>query len=371
MTMHQSLHCDRTYHLFTGALYLLLSAGCASSSDPTESVSSVSASTLEQFDTLATSNGLEPLRTKHLKKSQAEIRIWYGGHFTTGVILQFEGSNGRMVYVNDKSRIAGQSTVTTDKHPRLACDWPSLLSRLDSLDVFDLPDQAGIPRKPRELTRIMLDGMTVTFEVAQRGRYRTYSWSNPNHESEYPELEPYRQQLLKIFQVVETEFDVGRQLTPKYFPAPVELKQVVLARWGYTITAFRFTEWFVRRMDSAGTGRLGLEYRSYHLNDDRSGLRDLPIDRGTQSLEWQNSSGPLTPELTLDFEGVTVRVWPKFDGRMQLLYPNPRTLAFHPVDVAPLAVTDKYSFDEVDVLDPKWNFQTAFNEYTPPCDTEQ
>jgi hypothetical protein len=352
---------------------MVLLAGCTSPQTSTEQpVLGPANPTRARIDELAGRFGYEPLRTKRLKQGQAEIRIWHHGLSLSGEILQFDGVDGRMTTINDFHPALGHGdNAGKQQRPRLACDWPSLLARLESLDIHELPGQANLTHALADTHYFNSRNFTFVFEVARQGQYRSYAYTDPIQGPPDPEPSlPDRQQVLKIFQLIETEFDVPHQVSPGYFPEPLQKNQVVLARTGASITLFRFTDITQSKVEHTSYGHIELAYRVvFPAGLATSELEEQPRIEGGRHIECHEPYERALLELGIP--SALVKACPRADGSLWLLYPNPRSLAYKPWEVAALAITDKFSFDEVNVLDPKWNFQTAFNEYTPPCDTPQ
>lgn len=323
-----------------------------------------------KMDALVERHGFVPLRYKHLEKGEAEIRVWTSGLTRQGHILQFKGDTGLAMYLDQWADEGIWRTDVANKPlvPRRACNWPSLLARLESYGVFELPDADDIPRAPSKgtLDRVMVDGYSVHFEVAKPGFYRTYSYANPTHDPRDPALKPYMDQVLKITQAIRLEFHSPMSSYGERFPQEIGLNQVVLARRGNRVGAFKITDFEFSDSGEESSGELAYEWESLWLTDELERAEDTR-QTGTGMFRW-NETKAAVPPITVRFSWFEVDLWVLKSGVARVYYPDPDSLEYGQLDRQAVAITELTDFNQIDYLSDDHQYKSAHFDYPRPCD---
>ena len=189
------------------------------------------------FDSVAVSAGISRLRSSALPEGQREVRIWVGGGFTAPEdVYRFVDDRGRVSgellrywSVMPANRLDGlewRPGETPDdlmlyslrgscsryatgarKHTCRADftrppDWGAVLKRAEALGLWTLPDESSLPYDSMQV----LDGWTITVELRDGSRYRTYNYNNPDvrKRSETASAVAIREALEPIDSLVKT-----------------------------------------------------------------------------------------------------------------------------------------------------------------------
>jgi hypothetical protein len=160
-------------------------------------------------DSAALALGIGILRRASQLEGSEEIRIWTGAALAVPEVLlrltrRGDKVAGSMAWhwrlEEPDTAVNGKQTVTIDAVMRYsnagrcrtirrfgdaeACmirltgppDWRAMWDSLDVLSVWTLPDQSELPRDGK----MPLDGWSMTVEVRDGPRYRSYAYSNPD-----------------------------------------------------------------------------------------------------------------------------------------------------------------------------------------------
>ena len=139
----------------------------------------------ESINRLTTRAGWTPLRKEPLPQGSVELRIWIGFGLSPlkGFSLRRDDSKwiGSSIADNGAAKSADVQQVTPKS------GWERFWGQLIKLGVITLPDSSALPNEA-----MLTDGVSYVVEVNQDGHYRTYEYSNPQHQK-WPEAKKIRQ----------------------------------------------------------------------------------------------------------------------------------------------------------------------------------
>ena len=141
--------------------------------------------------------GWGSLREVSLPRESLEVRIWIG--FGVGpleaISMRRDGIawTGRHLWAPPNR---AEPPTSRSVSPRGS--WEDLWARLTGLGLLVLPDSSRLPTPPRGR---VADGVSYVVEIRDAGRYRTYMYSNPQHE-QWREAK----QMIQLIETLESEF---------------------------------------------------------------------------------------------------------------------------------------------------------------------
>ena len=136
-----------------------------------------------------------PLREVGIQTGDLEIRIWigFGLDFLTGIRLCRINDAWTGFYIQ-----SGMSVRISEVKPQT--DWNVLWKKLETLGILDLPDSSTLPNE-----ELINDGIGYVVEINDGVHYRTYKYSNPQHQK-WSEAK----QMVEIMKTLYTEFGMDR-----------------------------------------------------------------------------------------------------------------------------------------------------------------
>lgn len=144
----------------------------------------------ESINQLTTKADWTPLRKNPLPQDSVELRIWIGFGLSPleGFSLRREGSQwiGHTIVDNLATKSASVQQVTPKS------GWDQFWNQLIKLGVLTLPDSSTLPDAAG-----VRDGVSYVVEINRDGHYRTYEYSNPQHQK-WPEAKKIRQ-IVELF----------------------------------------------------------------------------------------------------------------------------------------------------------------------------
>lgn len=165
-----------------------------------------------EFDAVAASAGLTPLRAERLARGDREVRIWIGGGFgypqrlyrfvdrrghVRGTLIRYwpTGTYGDAPgeTFDDLIRYYERAHCTKFREARSmgTCqalftttpDWTAILQRAERYELWTLQDPSTLPSD-----RIMVtDGWGITVELRDGSAYRAYQYGNPDAHPSWPQ----------------------------------------------------------------------------------------------------------------------------------------------------------------------------------------
>ncbi|HXG85973.1 MAG TPA: hypothetical protein VNI84_18270 [Pyrinomonadaceae bacterium] len=142
---------------------------------------------------------IEKLREKYLSGDDFEVRVWIAGFEIDGFILRRTDSNWSAnaikeidcktfnYYQKDKVYELGKINLPTPKS-----GWENTWQKLVETGILDLPHSDEIS---------YIDGMSYFTEINQNGKYRIYTYSNPDSQKTEE-----AKRMRKIGEIVADEF---------------------------------------------------------------------------------------------------------------------------------------------------------------------
>jgi hypothetical protein len=169
-----------------------------------------------RFDAVASTAGIPVLRVTPLPAGEREVRVWIGGgpgypqrmyRFIRGrgrvrgeEILHWPGREQQrrfgvegapsfeQLMVDElrggcghfrRGETAGTCRVRFRSEPR----WSEVLARTEAAGLWEVPDESTLPGG----RRLVIDGWSVTVELRDGTRYRSYAYFNPDRPGARPE----------------------------------------------------------------------------------------------------------------------------------------------------------------------------------------
>lgn len=154
------------------------------------------------IDERAGIGGLPSLRTKRLPAADIEVRVWngFGLTYLEGVVLRRKAETWSASWL-PPTPPAKKALGMTQAISLSPDEFEALWSRLQSLDLLELPDDSELPQDGTHV----LDGMSHVVEIQKDGLYRTYHYGNPTYHPTWPEAK----QMIAIVDTLESRLGLS------------------------------------------------------------------------------------------------------------------------------------------------------------------
>ena len=145
-------------------------------------------------------SGYGDLRKHLLPKHNEEVRVWGGFGLTYLQATIFRKKDGVWTATRLLSALPNTSRKDWTKvYAQPKSGWPTFWKKAEELGVWTLPDDSTIALAPGRGT---LDGFSYVVELQRDGRYRTYTYMNPNVLPVGPEA----RSMIDLDRLIQAEF---------------------------------------------------------------------------------------------------------------------------------------------------------------------
>ena len=159
------------------------------------------------IDPIAEKYNLPKLRNYSLYGNDAEVRIWVSEFESDGFILRRYNNEWSAISIKEidcgKVSYYGKNKIYESGKTNLSAPksgWENSWQKLVNVGILDLPDSSELP----EYENKFIDGIGYFVEVNINGKYRTYSYSNPQAQK-LKEAE----KIIKIGKIISDEFSLS------------------------------------------------------------------------------------------------------------------------------------------------------------------